>query len=236
MLKWWLDGTFYLSFRLQMQKITKQRGRKQARRGGLPKSMGYSPVPNAFRTTMSYFTAINLVEAAAGTGVFYTFQLNNLYDPNYTGAGKQPTSFDQWSTLYNRFRVMNVEVQLENVSNINAPMSVGYIITPASTLPADIDAWPTQRICGHAMISYNTGGNAVSKMHFRVQPWLGLSLTKRQYVEEADYSHSSTAGPSRPLYLHLWARGYSGVIGNSIATLVMKYSVELSEPTALSTS
>jgi hypothetical protein len=39
-----------------------------------------------------------LTEAAAGAGVQYVFGLNNLYDPDVTGAGHQPMYYDQLFT------------------------------------------------------------------------------------------------------------------------------------------
>lgn len=217
-----------------------QKQRKSTKRSSKPSSRaphrGIQPVPSAYRTQMAYANVRNVVEAAAGAGAFQTFALTNLFDPDYTGVGFQPVSFDQWSQMYNRFRVMGVKVVMELCSNINVPMQVGYVLSTGPTLPAAPDSWAVQRYADSRMLSYNTGGNAVTRFTFDVKPWVILSLTKQQYLDDMDFSHSATAGPSRTMYLHMFCVGYSAGIGNLMGQVKFTYDVELSEPVGLTVS
>ncbi len=67
-----------------------------------------SPVPlapSAMRVVLRYSERVTLTNTS---GVFnsYVFTGNGAYDPNVTGTGAQPMGFDQWSTLFTRYRVI----------------------------------------------------------------------------------------------------------------------------------
>jgi hypothetical protein len=68
-------------------------------------------VPPHMTVPMVY--PVNVNATATGSWASYTFSLNNLVDPDITGVGSQPTTFDQWMTLYMRFRVLAVHVDLD---------------------------------------------------------------------------------------------------------------------------
>lgn len=54
----------------------------------------------------------------------YSFRGNSCYDPDYTGVGSQPVGFDQYSELYNEYRVMSSRISIEIVNNIASGMNV----------------------------------------------------------------------------------------------------------------
>lgn len=65
------------------------------------------------------FTYVNLTypiaftsSSTTGGDWYWQFRLNSLYDPDATGTGSQPTGFDQWMALYERYRVIACEVDL----------------------------------------------------------------------------------------------------------------------------
>ncbi len=211
-----------------MQKANRKSKSKRSRpRKGLPPG-GLRLVPSAYVTQLAWPSQIGLIEAALGVGDFHTYALTNLFDPDYTGAGNQPIGFDQVSTMYNRFRVMSVRIVLEFANNTNVPVDVGYVISTAPTLPASPFSWCVQRIADQKLLSYNTGGNSTTKFVIVVSPWEVLGIQKRQYIDEADYSGTSAAGPSRTCYLNVWTLGRSGT-ANVQATIRFYYKVELSE-------
>lgn len=233
-------GTLGVISPLKALEMGKQNARSQKRSGGKrggnrKQTAKLSPVPNAYITRMGFYGNYNIQEVAAGTGAFTTFALTNLYDPDYTGVGTQPISFDQWSTLYARFRVVSVRMELWVVNNTNVVTETGWVASTAPILPATINAWPCQRVSGSRPLSINTGGQATCVFNKVFKPWELMSLTKAQYMSEADYSHTSSAGPSRNCYLNVWCIGMAG-LANIRAGLRLFYDVELSEPLNLATS
>lgn len=193
---------------------------------------GAVPVPNAFITRMGYFDVKTILEAVAGTGSFRTYCLNSVYDPDVTGVGSQPVSFDQWSNMYGRFRVVGADVSIEVTNRVDTAATVvcGYFISTASTLPASPYSWPCQRY-GASRSMGPAAGLGRARFVFHVRPWLPFSLTKEQYMDDMDFSGTFAAGPLRPLYLHLFVLG-AGAIASADFSTKIGYIVELSEPTA----
>lgn len=77
--------------------------------------------------------------STTGSQWYWQFRLNSLYDPDFTGSGSQPTTFDQWMALYDRYRVLGVDVELtlrnltNSVCGIYAAMAPGVDSAPTLT-------------------------------------------------------------------------------------------------------
>ena len=84
--------------------------RKTTRKEKVPRSLGPEAVaPDSVRVHLRYNTRSSFGWTTTGFGA-YVFNLSSLYDPDYTSTGHQPTGFDQWMLIYNRYRVYNVKV------------------------------------------------------------------------------------------------------------------------------
>lgn len=195
-----------------------------------------SPVPSHYITRMCYYDTGNLTEPVAAAGIFRTYCLNSLYDPDVTGVGNQPVTYDQWSAMYNRFRVSMVEVQLVFTNASGGTIAnVGYIASPLSVLPASSNSWACQRISEFSTLEVQAGGGAQKTFSLSLKPWDVLGLTRAQYYDEADYSHSAGAGPLRPVYFHIWIQGI--IAGASVHyTTRLRYHAEVAEPNTLTIS
>jgi len=73
---------------------------------------------------------------------YWQWRLNSLYDPDFTGSGSQPTTFDQWMALYDRYRVIATEVDI-SVQDFTSPNSM----TSCAFAPS-VDAVPTLTFAG----------------------------------------------------------------------------------------
>lgn len=196
---------------------------------------GASPVPSHFVTQMSYFSVKTLTEAAASAGAYYTFSMTNTFDPDFSGAGQQPVSFDQWSQMYSRFRVIRTDVQADWSNASDSAGVCTYFLSSTGTMPASPDAWASQRAGDYGIVGTRYSGKPIMSKKFTVLPWEGLSLTKAQYMDDMDYSHSSTSGPSRPLYTTFTLQGITGVLSMQLCVRLV-YHVELSEPVNMTVS
>lgn len=47
----------------------------------------------------------------------YVFRGNSCFDPNYTGTGHQPLYFDQYSAIYNKYRVVGSSIRVDVVNH-----------------------------------------------------------------------------------------------------------------------
>jgi hypothetical protein len=186
---------------------------------------------------MTYSQRNALVEGAVGVGATYTYSLTGLYDPDISGVGVQPTPFDQWSAMYNRFRVIRTRVHVEVNSAMTGGDSVMVGCSPGATtaLPSQTGAWPSVPNSKFKLLGASYGAGSRAVFDFVVRPAKFLSLTRGQYMNDMDYSCSPLANPTRQLYLNIWAVG-SGVTGSANFLTYLVYEVELSEFVGLNRS
>lgn len=179
---------------------------------------------------MGYFEYITLTEAVSGVGAYYSFRLNDLFDPNFTGTGAQPVAFDQLCQLYSRFRVLQVAVDVE-LANAANTVVIGVVFpSSASTLPGGCQAWPLQPYAATKVMSVATGGSNmfVSKRTYKI--WNVLGITKSQYMNDLDFTCTGTNSPLRAAYLHVGSFTRGGAIGIAAGMVRFSYLVECSQP------
>ena len=106
-------------------------------------------------TKLVYTDTILLSSTGSVAFNTHTFRANSVFDPDWTGAGHQPTRFDQLAALYQRYEVLKSKIrvqfttgQLADTSTTVAlgPWHVGVVCsgqaTPAGT--ERIQATPSQ--------------------------------------------------------------------------------------------
>jgi hypothetical protein len=181
-----------------------------------------------------------LTEAAAGVGTTYTYRLNSLWDPNLTGVGAQPVGLDQWATLFERAVVLsaNVCVDFVNVSASNAACRVGF--WPAiglSTIPADNDAWPSQRGARSALMGGS--GKTVVTMKARYDVARIMNVPRSKLIIDDGYDEDITGGGAVSgifqALLNLYVSGI-GAVASTSYQIKIEYLAFLTQPQTLNVS
>lgn len=188
------------------------------------------------RVRLPYYYFGTLVEAAVGVGAAYTFAINDVFDPDFTGGGLQPLGLDQYAQFYGRYRVCSAKAVVSFSSRTGSPIVVGAYFSPQSTLPAVPSAWPVvNNSAKSALIAANTGG--LSAVQFNMAKSLPdmFGVTRSEFLNEMDFAALVTNSPVRRGYLHVFTIGRAGVSTTDFtATLYM--DVEFSQPVSLSLS
>lgn len=93
---------------------------------------GITPFAAEFLCTFRYFERVSLQNSnAVNTASTYSFRLNSLFDPNYTGTGHQPYQFDQLTGIYNNYIVERTAFKV-TFRNTDAAGSYNGIFVGAS--------------------------------------------------------------------------------------------------------
>lgn len=61
--------------------------------------------PKTKLVNVPYHDAISIYTAVPGNNGYWQFRANSIFDPDYSGAGHQPLSHDQWALFYNHYVV-----------------------------------------------------------------------------------------------------------------------------------
>jgi hypothetical protein len=180
----------------------------------------------------------NITEGVAGSGASYSFAINNAYDPNFTGVGAQPLSFDQYSALYARYRVMRVSYDVSFATRTASTcFRVGLFPSASSTLTADVNAWIVQnRAARFRWLGPVSGSNNIARFSGTVDFPDMLGITKTQFDIDMDFSAITGAGPNRTLYLHIFIVGNSGTVAVADYTVALSMLTAFQSPVALGLS
>lgn len=106
----------------------------------LPRRQGKEGVPPTQLSTLVFPVAFTSSSGTGGTW-YWQWRINSLYDPDFTGGGVQPTTFDQWMALYDRYRVLSVEIDL-TITGMTQATAIAVVGAPGT------DAVPTLTYMG----------------------------------------------------------------------------------------
>lgn len=188
------------------------------------------------RVRLPYFYNGTLTEAAAGLGIFYTFAINSVFDPDFTGGGLQPLGLDQYAQFYGRYRVTSSRAIVEFSSRTGSPIIVGAYFSPQSTLPAAPNSWPVvNKSAVSKLIAANSGGLSTASFQMRQALPDLFGVTRSEFLNEMDFAALNTNSPVRQGYLHVFTIGRAGVSVTDFA-IRLYFDVEFSQPVSLSLS
>lgn len=177
------------------------------------------------RVALRYVEGIGLDTASTGYAE-KVFRMNSIYDPNFTDAGHQPLFYDQWATIYDRYRVTEVEAYFQFVSASGAEgYVVGMIPThSSSTATGYSDQFEEPHAIFKAIGGVSTPVRAL-RGKWKLPQLFGLTA-----MEYSDLSYCADFGsnPADVYFLHLRAQTLDASVGTPVyGILLLTYFVEL---------
>jgi hypothetical protein len=162
--------------------------------------------PDSVRLKMGYGQVVSLDLSTTG-GAEHAFRLNSLFDPDFTGVGTQPVGFDQWSALYNRYRVHACKVHVEFISSGTTLGALcGVSIRRDSTVANQFQDLVGEPYCVWVGAGAAQAGPACIHTGASVREIYGIGNST--FMDE-DYSASIGANPSRVVYGHIWCNTWT---------------------------
>lgn len=219
-----------------------RRPRRQRRntkyRAKLGRAIGMQSIPFPMKTftTLTYTDNRLLTQAAAGVVANYQYCINDIYDPNYTGAGGQPKYFDTLlgatggAAPYRSFRVHASKIKVTFYSySATTQGDVQCFIgvqptTTTSLVPQDMEDILTSPYISHRAQGQLTNSKPMTMTKYqKVKKMYGVT-----YLDDDKYVGSNSASPSTRA---LWNVGFlsvdSAAQGYMNIVVQIKYFVEL---------
>lgn len=176
------------------------------------------PIPQRFIVKMKY--AEDVFTNASG---LFTFNLNSVFDPNRTGGGHQPYGYDQFATLYNRYRVISCSWRVTAPSSTGT-VQLGCIPTNEPIVPAtfaELKENPRTKY-----VIQHVGGNVQLNKGRSYIPSL-VGRTKAQYMADDRYQATTLTDPSELAVLNIMAANNGGVgLNGQVLNVLLEYTVE----------
>lgn len=105
--------------------VTRRRSKRRPRRRAVRRPLPLGGFAPSMLVRLKYVETFSL-DPSGTISLSQVFRANSLFDPNFTGAGHQPSNFDRLSAIYDRYTVLGAKIQVY-------PVALG--VTAASTPP-----------------------------------------------------------------------------------------------------
>lgn len=175
------------------------------------------PLPQRYLCKLKYSQTFNLTALNS----VQQFNLNSLYDPDRTGVGHQPNSFDQLAALYNRYRVINSSYVI-NVT-ASSPVRVAAIAANNSFLPASLSD-VVERPRSKWIVQHPGGNTQYLKGNCYIPSLMGRN--KAEYMADDNYQATTTASPSELALLNIYGKALNDDSVEIAGVITMTFFVE----------
>lgn len=168
-------------------------------------------------------------------GAHHIWRANDLFDPNYSGAGHQPRGFDQLMGMFDHFNVIGSKISVKFINNDSLVQGVlcSIVLRDSSTpIPntTTLREYPgiASTVLGHSVSGRNMG--TLSK-GFSAKKFFGKSLAADEQ------QGSSTASPLEQAYFFIGCTSQASGTVNSVECYVtIDYTAIFTEPKMPATS
>lgn len=168
------------------------------------------PTINRARYTKSIlaYSEIQQLNPAIASTASYVYSLNGLFDPNITGAGQQPTGFDQYMALYEFYTVLKAKVKIRVLNqDATSAQIVGCNIQSTSGTSTDYNVYLRNNNQDFKIIDKIGSGNSTCSFEFEVD----LSkLAAKSIWTDGEYSGTQNNNPANQWYLVIWSAPADG--------------------------
>jgi len=162
-----------------------------------------------------------------------SFRLNSVYDPDYTGFGLQPRWFDQWTLIYNNYRIHKaaVSVQMQQgrstlAAGVYGTVNVATDTTAGTTYGTlhgntfnEVREW--NNTASKHINSHNQGPVA-TRISSVIDCAKAFGIPKAKYLGDTGFDAQYNANPTRTLYMEV------GVVCSPPQTPQLEVYVEVS--------
>lgn len=186
------------------KKRGKSRKMRRYRRKKTLVNRALQPIPQRYICKLKYAENLFLGNGATPQSV-YSFNLNNLYDPNRTGTGHQPYGYDQLEKLFTGYRVFGASYNVSVTTNTGEAIRTYFLgVIPLNSNGSDcpntisaIAECPRARYVKQLV----SAPLKTIRGHISLPSLMGVS--KATYRADNNYSSAVVGGPTLPATLNI---------------------------------
>jgi len=158
--------------------------------------------PDRVSLKLKYVDRLDISTSAGVPYYNHIFRANSVYDPDYTATGHQPLYFDQYSAIYDKYKVRGCRLDLDinnasgsnaiDVSAVHSTVTTSFLTT--TKLVEQTDSVVT-KFCPVSQ-QYPV------KLRYYVKCNEGFGVSKSAYENDSVFSSIVSGNPASVLYLH----------------------------------
>jgi len=131
--------------------------------------------PPTLLSKLRYCDTVPITSTVGSIGK-YTFRINSLFDPDFTGVGHQPLYRDTFAAIYALYTVVSADIKLTVVNTSTVPVHAGAVFEDDTGSSSSVNVLMEQNTGVHHLIPAQAG--SISSHTFRLkwdcQKMLGL--------------------------------------------------------------
>jgi len=169
-----------------------------------PRKMLSIGFPKKMITKVRYVTHITLNPGAAGTAAHHIFKANGLFDPDITGVGHQPMTFDQYMAVYDNYTVIGSKIRATFINESDDySYFVGGALKRETTTVANVEELIEQGQVKYRTVTEQPAGkpNNVITLNYSAKKFHKIKSLLNESMLRGDDGHNPTEGA----YYHIWA-------------------------------
>jgi len=172
----------------------------------------------------------------------YVFVANGMYDPDYSGTGHQPYSFDQIMGLYNHYTVVGSKITVRNVQSGNVTNGGFYGITLSGSAD-DLSGLSNETIMEHpgSTAKFISAGHQIASSLNDATITKGYSAKRfhgiPDIIGKSEYQGTSSANPVEQAFFTIWYAAVASEDAGAVPFVVnIDFYAVFTEPRTLSAS
>jgi len=161
----WMKGT--ANRRIKKRRYIKKK-RYAFKRSRRTRALIHVGFPRNQAVKLRYVESITINPGVAVLGYYY-FRANSLFDPNQTGVGHQPMTFDMWAGLYNHYTVIGAKCTVHFVGDHLGTQTgcvFGVALTDDATSTSDPTTLVENGTSGYRLVTASGVSNATRMPRF----------------------------------------------------------------------
>lgn len=191
---------------------------------------GRSIFPYEKWATLKYVEGYITVDPPIGSSSAFIMRANDLFDPNLTSTGHQPTGFDQYMAMYNKFVVYASKIKVVAFTTDTETLDtvVGVTVYDSSTTQSTVENYLEQPMCDWRVVPAGAGAQPVTFS----TAWNARAFSGTDPKTNDLLHGNSTTSPSKQWYYHVFvgATGAAENPGSVKYTIEVEYLVKFFEP------
>ena len=211
---------------VNVRKRYRKRYGKKKRKGGELCTIRSLQQPDRLRVKLLVVDAADDISGTVAN-VVRLYAGNSAFDPLDAFGSAQPTGFDQYAGLFNRYKILgsSISVRATVTATLGAPLIIGLLALPNSTAPSTMNVFRSQKNAKIAFLKADTSA------HTQLRQYQSTNLIFQTHADDLDLSGVVTANPALRWFWHLRVETIGGATDiDCFLFIKMIYYVEFFSP------